>query len=136
MNNDEMFIGEETKVTKPLILIAEYNDTVIRYVHVQLKAQIDADFTVAMTSKLAFERAVERKPDLITMNTHFDDGSGIDLLQRLKNDERTMHIPVLVLTEQDHVLLKSEPVFSKAIGIFDLNNHKKYCKIAKMILED
>ncbi len=50
------------------------------------------------TASEAYERAVELEPSLITLDVMLDDMDGFDLLQWLKDNEKTSGIPVLVLS--------------------------------------
>ena len=47
---------------------------------------------------VGIERAAEHRPNLILLDLHLGDLPGDEVLQRLKSDERTRDIPVLVLT--------------------------------------
>lgn len=44
------------------------------------------------------ELALQESPDLIILDVMLPDCSGFDLLQALRTDERTGHIPVIMLT--------------------------------------
>jgi PAS domain S-box-containing protein len=48
--------------------------------------------------RVGIERAAEHRPDLILLDLHLADMPGDQVLERLKADERTSDIPVLVLT--------------------------------------
>jgi len=52
----------------------------------------------ARDGKESLERALELQPDLILMDLWLPRMSGWEATQRLKVDERTKHIPVLVVT--------------------------------------
>jgi CheY-like chemotaxis protein len=119
----------------PLILIVEGDENAVKYVHAQLKSNLEANFTVALSSKVAYERAVSRKPDLITMNTHYDDGSGLELFSRLKANPETARIPVVIITDIEKARIKNEPGYSKAISVFRWDEHKQYTDMIKVILE-
>jgi DNA-binding response OmpR family regulator len=57
-------------------------------------------FTVlpAMQGSLALELAREHCPDLILLDVHLPDISGHELLRRLRADQRTAGIPVVVIS--------------------------------------
>ena len=45
-----------------------------------------------------FRHACEHQPDVIVTDLAMPDGDGWDFIQRLSSDERTRHIPVVMLT--------------------------------------
>jgi signal transduction histidine kinase/DNA-binding response OmpR family regulator len=53
---------------------------------------------VALTASDGFERVVATRPDLVLLDRLLPDGDGFDLLARLKQDERTSLIPVLMVS--------------------------------------
>lgn len=48
-----------------------------------------------------YQCALEMAPDLIVLDIHFPDADGRDVLSRLKADERTNRIPVVVWSGRD-----------------------------------
>ncbi len=54
----------------------------------------------AMTGGEAVELAVEQAPDLVLMDIQLPDADGVDVLRRLRTDDRTAAIPVLAVTAQ------------------------------------
>jgi len=52
----------------------------------------------AQTVRDGISMACSVKPDLVITDIHLPDGKGFDVLQGLRNDERTAHIPVIALT--------------------------------------
>ncbi|QKZ12648.1 ATP-binding protein [Spirosoma sp. KUDC1026] len=82
--------------SKPLILVVEDNE--------DLRAQV-ADYlsgtyqvVLAENGRLGWEQALASVPDLIISDVMMPELDGYELLERLKNDERTSHIPVILLT--------------------------------------
>jgi signal transduction histidine kinase/DNA-binding response OmpR family regulator len=53
---------------------------------------------VSPTAREGFERVVAARPDLVLLDRLLPDGDGFDLLSRLRQDERTAGIPVLVVS--------------------------------------
>ena len=49
----------------------------------------------------ALEQAVALMPEIIMLDINLPDGSGLDLLVKLKTDERTRHIPVLAISDDE-----------------------------------
>ena len=56
------------------------------------------DLIPAMRGAVGFELAREQRPDLVVLDLHLPDVSGLDVLARLKADGSTREIPVVVLT--------------------------------------
>ena len=52
----------------------------------------------AMQATIGLELAREHHPDLIVLDLHLPDMSGTEVLKRLKTDQPTRDIPVVVLT--------------------------------------
>lgn len=56
----------------------------------------------AGTAREAIRLTYARHPDLILMDFHLPDGSGLDVTRRLKQDDRTKDIPIIALTASVH----------------------------------
>lgn len=128
--NTEIELGK-----KPLILIAEKDDSIIKSLHVSLKSKLYADFTVAMTGETALTRAIARKPNIITMNVQFRDMTCLELMKALKRDPTTANIPLFLLSDSD---LTSYIAQKSQLGFISINNimeRYKYLPIMKKILE-
>ena len=54
----------------------------------------------ATTGGQAVELAVEHVPDLVLMDIQLPDADGVEVLHRLRTDDRTSTIPVLAVTAQ------------------------------------
>jgi two-component system cell cycle response regulator DivK len=54
----------------------------------------------ATTGGEAVDVAVEHEPDLVLMDIQLPDADGVDVLRRLRTDDRTAAIPVLAVTAQ------------------------------------
>lgn len=57
---------------------------------------------VATCADEGLELARRYRPDAILLDMHLPDGSGLGVLQRLKDDAQTRHIPVHVVSVDDH----------------------------------
>lgn len=80
----------------PLLLIVEDNEDVISYLMTILAD--DYEVTAAGDGFEGFERACEIVPDIILTDVMMPGLDGIKMLDMLKNDPRTSHIPVVILT--------------------------------------
>ncbi len=80
----------------PLLLIVEDNSDVVQYLHAILKTEYRVE--VAGNGSVGVEKALELIPDIILSDVMMPVMDGIGLLERVKNDIRTSHIPVVMLT--------------------------------------
>lgn len=80
----------------PTILIAEDNDDLREYIshHLSEKYKVLS----SPNGKHALEKAIAEVPDLVISDWMMPEMDGITLCQYLKTDERTSHIPVILLT--------------------------------------
>ncbi len=79
------------------VLVVDSNPEVARLVATML-IQRGYSVNTANSAREAFELAVDTLPDVIALDVLLEDMDGFDLLQRLKGEERTRSIPVLVLS--------------------------------------
>ncbi|HAD12159.1 MAG TPA: hybrid sensor histidine kinase/response regulator, partial [Saprospirales bacterium] len=83
------------------ILIIEDNPDVVEYLDTCLKDQYHLDF--AYNGQAGIEKAFESVPDLIVSDVMMPFKDGFEVVQALKNDERTSHIPIVLLTAKADV---------------------------------
>jgi len=83
-------------IGKPLVLVVEDNDDL----RAQVVDYLSGDYLVlpAQHGRLGWEEALNQVPDLIVSDVMMPELDGYQLLDRLKRDERTSHIPVILLT--------------------------------------
>ena len=96
-HDEKNMIREETgQEDKPLLLIVEDSIDVIEY----LQALVETNFRVqlAFNGKEGLEKAFDLIPDIILSDIMMPEMDGIELLDKVKNDIRTSHIPVVILT--------------------------------------
>jgi two-component system, cell cycle response regulator DivK len=86
-------------MTGERILLVEDNEKNMKLVRDVLRAA-GYDTLEAWTGRQALELALGQKPDLVVMDVRLPDIDGLAALSRLRADERTAAIPVLVLTAQ------------------------------------
>lgn len=84
------------KVAQPLLLVVEDNEELRLYITEALSAQYR--IITAENGRLGLEQALMEVPDLIVSDVMMPKMDGFELVERLKADERTSHIPLVLLT--------------------------------------
>lgn len=92
IHEDEDFKDSE----QPILLIIEDNADV----RTLLKQTFDLSYNIltAPNGKKGVELALEHIPDIIISDIMMPEKNGIEVTNELKNDERTSHIPIVLLT--------------------------------------
>jgi two-component system, cell cycle response regulator DivK len=84
-------------MTQALILIVEDNEQNMKLVR-DVLGHVGYRTLEAGDAELGIELARTHRPDLILMDVQLPKLSGLDATRMLRADERTRHIPVLVIT--------------------------------------
>ena len=81
---------------RPLLLIIEDNKDVTRYII----SCLENDYMIQMAEngKIGVEMAIESIPDVILSDVMMPEMDGLEVCERLKSDQRTSHIPIILLT--------------------------------------
>ena len=87
---------KEPSDVRPLILIVEDNDDIRQYVNESLSE--DYRIIEARNGKEGRDLAFNQIPDLVVSDIMMPEMDGIEMMKILKNDIRTSHIPIILLT--------------------------------------
>jgi DNA-binding response OmpR family regulator len=96
----------------PVVLVIEDHEDVRNYV----KDTLDKNFTIiaAKDGEEGISKAIEYVPDLIVSDVMMPKKSGFDVCHILKLDEKTSHIPVILLTAKSDSEDKITGLMTKA----------------------
>ena len=89
------------------ILIADDEPHVIYVVKYKLE-NAGYDVITANNGKLAYTLACEHLPVLIVTDFQMPGGNGLELATRLKANEETTHIPIIMVTARGHRITPTE----------------------------
>lgn len=93
---------------KPQVLVVEDNAGVVTYIRSLL--QNDYHIQVAINGQEGIDMALEHIPDLIISDVMMPEKNGYEVCATLKNDERTSHIPIIMLTAKADITSKIEGI--------------------------
>ncbi len=118
---------------KPALIIVEDNQDVARYIETLLSP----DYTVykADNGKKGFDLITEIVPDIVISDVMMPVMNGFELCERVKTDERTSHIPVILLTAMasDASKLDGLETGADAYLVKPFNSQELIIRAAKLI---
>ena len=104
--NNEQTISIETEDGKPIILIVEDNRDIREYVRSSFEEMYEV--LTAADGKEGWDIAQNQIPNIIISDIMMPVMDGIELCRHIKEDMRTSHIPVILLTAKDTLQDKEE----------------------------
>ncbi|HET6558690.1 MAG TPA: two-component regulator propeller domain-containing protein [Prolixibacteraceae bacterium] len=102
----------ESACDRALILIVEDNQDLVMFISDILKG--DFDLLTANNGKTGLELAMEYIPDLIVSDIMMPDMNGLEMCQHIRNNERTNHVPLVLLTARSTEEHQVEGLFAGA----------------------
>lgn len=86
----------DSSFDKPVLLLVEDNEDLIEYLLLLLRH--DYQMLTAVNGREGLAQAFEHLPDIVLSDVMMPGMDGFEFCQTLKNDQRTSHIPVVMLT--------------------------------------
>jgi CheY-like chemotaxis protein len=97
------FPDDRAKLVRPgrLILVVE-DDVAFSRILYELAHELDFDCVVAQTADEGVKLAQELQPSGVLLDVGLPDTSGLSVLERLKRDPKTRHVPIHVVSGSDN----------------------------------
>ena len=124
IEKEQQHVMHNTNVdnTIPLILLVEDNVDVVAYTASCLP---DYKLSVGKDGKEGFDIAVDAIPDLIITDVMMPFVDGFEMCKKLRQDERTSHIPIIMLTAKADMQSKLEGLENGADVYLEKPFHKE-----------
>ncbi len=107
----------------PVVLVVEDNPDVARYIGACLSKKYNVDF--AGDGEAGIERAKHTVPDLVVTDVMMPKKDGFELCATLKSDQRTSHIPIVMLTAKADMESRIEGLEKGADAYLNKPFHKE-----------
>ncbi len=106
LSEESFNMEEQIEESRPLLLVVEDNQDIREYIRQSLGD--DFDILTAEDGSRGWTLAQERIPNIIVSDIMMPVMDGIQLCRSVKDDIRTSHIPVILLTAKDSLHDKEE----------------------------
>ena len=118
---------------RPLVLLVEDNEDVITYLTSLLSANYE--ILTATDGQSGIDKAIEHIPDLIVSDVMMPQKDGFEVCETLKTDERTSHVPIILLTAKSDTVSRLEGLTHGADAYLAKPFHKEelLIRIEKLI---
>ncbi|MGY5355664.1 hybrid sensor histidine kinase/response regulator transcription factor [Wenyingzhuangia sp. IMCC45467] len=103
---------EDYKIDDTVVLVIEDNKDICEYIYDELNTTYEVQ--IANNGKQGLHMALDNIPDIIISDVMMPEMDGFELCKKLKEDIRTCHIPIILLTAKDSSLSKEEGYTSGA----------------------
>lgn len=97
---------EAVESRKPLVMVVEDNKDILNYIAETLSEEYDV--AMALDGRQGLALALDKIPDIIVSDIMMPNMDGNEMCRALKNDVRTCHIPIILLTAKDSLRDKEE----------------------------
>lgn len=87
---------ESSEIEKPVVLLVDDSEDIRSYLLESLKGKYR--IIEASDGKEGWQKALSSHPEIIVSDINMPNMDGIALVKKIKNDNRTKHIPVILLT--------------------------------------
>ncbi len=104
--NKDIEENESVQSVQPLLLIVEDNDDIREYIHTSLSSEYKV--IEGKNGNEGVELATNHIPDIVVSDIMMPEMNGIEFCRIIKEDVRTSHIPVILLTAKDSIQDKEE----------------------------
>ncbi|MEO6000291.1 MAG: ATP-binding protein [Chitinophagaceae bacterium] len=124
--------NEEKNINAPLILLVEDNADVVAYTASCLS---DYKLAVGRDGREGFDIAMDMIPDLIISDLMMPFMDGFELVNKLRHNENTSHIPVIILTAKADMTSKIEGLQQGADAYLEkpFNKEELLVRIKKLL---
>jgi signal transduction histidine kinase/DNA-binding response OmpR family regulator len=127
--------SEDKRITKslPKLIIVEDNQDVARYIESILSPKYTIQ--IATNGQEGLDLAIEIIPDIVISDVMMPAMNGFILCEKLKTDERTSHIPVILLTAMasDAKKLEGLEIGADAYLVKPFNTKELQIRVGKLI---